>query len=166
MIWTDIKCNYSCTSSIMGHPHTSLNMLWSTWMNSPRPNEWLWWSPQKWPTWSPDFTELDFRVWGCMKNMVYECKVNRRDKLLHWIFDAERHKNDPDVPLKVQILNFNFQKLCNRWELDPCSWHFWLGMMPEIRPWTPYITFSTMFMRPRLTAVEWCIPFLSTQSSN
>jgi hypothetical protein len=46
---------------------------------------------------------LDFHVWGYMKNMVSECKVNRREEL-YKIFDAERHMNDPDVPLKVQII--------------------------------------------------------------
>jgi hypothetical protein len=44
-----------------------------------------------------------------MKNMMYECKVNRTEELLRCIFDAERHMNDLDVPLKVQIiLNFKY----------------------------------------------------------
>jgi hypothetical protein len=31
-----------------------------------------------------------------MKNMVYEGRVNRREELLHRIFIAARHINDPD----------------------------------------------------------------------
>jgi hypothetical protein len=49
---------------------------------------------QNWPTWSPDLTVLDFHVWGYMKNMVYQCKVNRGDKLLRFNFDVERRMND------------------------------------------------------------------------
>jgi hypothetical protein len=33
---------------------------------------------QNWSRWSPDLTLLDSHVWGHMKNMVYECEVNRR----------------------------------------------------------------------------------------
>jgi hypothetical protein len=69
---------------------------------------------QNWPTRSPDFTLLDFHVWGYMKNMVYECKLNRRQELLHQTFYAERCMNDPDVSLKVQIfLNFKYPELYN-----------------------------------------------------
>jgi hypothetical protein len=31
---------------------------------------------QNWPPWSPDLTSLDFHVWGYVKNMVHERKVN------------------------------------------------------------------------------------------
>jgi hypothetical protein len=48
----------------------------------------------------------DLHVWGYMKYMVYEHKVNRR-KEHHPIFDAARCMNDPHVLCKVQIiLNF------------------------------------------------------------
>jgi hypothetical protein len=36
-----------------------------------------------------------------MKNMVYECKVNTKEKLLSEVFYAESFMNDPHVPLKV-----------------------------------------------------------------
>jgi hypothetical protein len=54
---------------------------------------------QNWPTWLPDLTVVDFHVWGNVKNMVYECKVKRREELLHLSFYAEGCMNDLDVPL-------------------------------------------------------------------
>jgi hypothetical protein len=53
---------------------------------------------QNWPLLSLDLNLLDFHVWDYIKNMVYECKVNRREELLHRIFYAKRCMNDPDVP--------------------------------------------------------------------
>jgi hypothetical protein len=44
---------------------------------------------QNWPTWSLNLTLLDFHVSGYMKNIVYECKVNRREELLHLTFYAD-----------------------------------------------------------------------------
>jgi hypothetical protein len=49
--------------------------------------------------WTPDLILLDFHVWGYIKNMVYECKVNASKKLPHCIFNAEKHMNDTDVTL-------------------------------------------------------------------
>jgi hypothetical protein len=36
----------------------------------------------QWPPSSPDFTPLDFCLWGWMKSEVYNEKVNTRDELV------------------------------------------------------------------------------------
>ena len=38
---------------------------------------------QNWPPQSPDLNPLDYHVWGYMKAMVYEQKVNTREELVH-----------------------------------------------------------------------------------
>jgi hypothetical protein len=52
----------------------------------------------------------DFHVWGYMKNIVHEHKVNRRQELHHQMFIAARYTNDPDVLHEVTII-LNFQYL-------------------------------------------------------
>jgi hypothetical protein len=48
-------------------------------------------------------------------------KVSRREKFLHWIFNVERYRNEPDVLQTVQIiLNFKYPQLHNHWASDPC----------------------------------------------
>jgi len=44
--------------------------------------------PHKWPARSPDFSPLDYCVWGWMKEIVYSVKVGRRVALLGRILDA------------------------------------------------------------------------------
>jgi len=39
-------------------------------------------SLQNWPPRSPDLSPLDLRVWGHMRNMLYERKMDARDELL------------------------------------------------------------------------------------
>jgi hypothetical protein len=56
---------------------------------------------------SAELTQLDFYIWCCMKNVVYECNVNREEPL-HQIFVAARLMNDPDVLCKVMYSMIRF----------------------------------------------------------
>ena len=42
----------------------------------------------QWPPWSPDFTPLDFCLWGWMKSKVYKEKVNTRYELVTRIMNS------------------------------------------------------------------------------
>lgn len=70
---------------------------------------------------------LDFHILGYSKNMAYEHKVNKREKLYHWIFDAARHMNDPDVQHKVQI-NLNSLRTEPRNDLKSKILKHWLNV--------------------------------------
>lgn len=71
--------------------------------------------------WSPDFTLLNFHVWVCTKDVVYECIVNRIEELIHWIFYVERYMNNCDVSLNLYaVLNFECPWFCS-WEWAVCS---------------------------------------------
>jgi len=53
--------------------------------------------PVSWPPRSPDLTPLDYHLWGHMKTLVYETKVNSRAALRHRIFVAADHiRNHPN----------------------------------------------------------------------
>jgi len=46
---------------------------------------------------SPDLTPLDYYLWGHMKTLVYETKVDSRTALCHRIFGAAEHiRNHPN----------------------------------------------------------------------
>lgn len=78
----------------------------SEYLNEQIPNRLLWWSTDGDTAVPAPHSPLDFQVLGDNKNMVYECIVNRIDKI-HQIFNAARHMNDIEVLCKVQIiLNF------------------------------------------------------------
>ena len=47
--------------------------------------------PVAWPQRSPDLTPLDYYLWGNMKTLVYETKVDSRAALRHRIFAAAEH---------------------------------------------------------------------------
>jgi len=47
--------------------------------------------PIAWPLRSPDLTPLDYYLWGHMRTLVYETKVNSRAALRHRIFAAAEH---------------------------------------------------------------------------
>ena len=52
-------------------------------LNNTFPNSWIGrGSTIKWPSRSPDLTQLDFCLRGLMKSEVYRKKVDTRDKLL------------------------------------------------------------------------------------
>jgi len=66
-------------------------------LNELFPNRWLGRSgPVTWPPKSPDLTPLDYYLWGHMKTLVYETKVDSRAPLRRRIFAAaEQIKNHP-----------------------------------------------------------------------
>ena len=67
-------------------------------LNESFPNRWLGrGGPVAWPPRSPDLTPLDYYLWGQMKTLVYETKVDSRAALHHRIFTAAEHiRNHPD----------------------------------------------------------------------
>ena len=62
------------------------------------PNRWLGrGGPVAWPPSSPDLTPLDYYLWGHMKTLVYETKVESSAALRDPIFAAAEHiRNHPD----------------------------------------------------------------------
>ena len=67
-------------------------------LNEFSPNRWLGrGGPVAWPPRSPDLTPLDYYLWGHMKTLVYETKVDSREALRDRIFAAAEHiRNHPD----------------------------------------------------------------------
>ena len=67
-------------------------------LNECFPNGWLGrGGPFAWPPRSPDLTPLDHYLWGHMKTLVYETKVESRAALRDRIFAAAEHiRNHPD----------------------------------------------------------------------
>jgi hypothetical protein len=61
------------------------------------PNRWLGrGGPLAWPPRSPDLTPLDYYLWGHVKALVYETKVDSRAELGRRIFAAAEHiRNHP-----------------------------------------------------------------------
>ena len=56
------------------------------------PNRWLGrGGPVAWPPRSPDLTPLDYYLWGHMKTLVYETKVDSREALRDRIFAVAEH---------------------------------------------------------------------------
>jgi hypothetical protein len=62
------------------------------------PNRWFGrGGPVAWPPRSPDLTPLDYYLWGHMKTLVYEIKVDSRAALLDRIFAAAEYiRNHPE----------------------------------------------------------------------
>ena len=61
-------------------------------LNESFPNRWLGrGGPVAWPPRSPDLTSLDYYLWGHMKMLVYETKVESRAALRDRIFAAAEH---------------------------------------------------------------------------
>jgi len=77
-------------------PHYTLHMR--EYLNESFPNHWLGLGgPVAWPPRSPDLTPPDYYLWGHMKTLVYETKVNSREELRRRIFSAAEHiHNHPD----------------------------------------------------------------------
>ena len=67
-------------------------------LNESFSNRWLGrGGPVAWPPRSPDLTPLDYYLWGHMKTLVYETKVDSRAALRHRIFAVAEHiHNHPD----------------------------------------------------------------------
>jgi len=66
--------------------------------NESFPNRWLGrGGPVAWPPISPDLTPLDYYLWGHVKTLVYEPKVDSRAALRDRIFVAAEHiRNHPN----------------------------------------------------------------------
>jgi len=61
-------------------------------LNEPFSNRWLGrGGPLAWPPRSSDLTPLDYYLWGHMKTLVYEIKVESRAALPDRIFAAAKH---------------------------------------------------------------------------
>jgi len=62
------------------------------------PNRWLGrGGPVAWPQRSPDLTPLDYYLWGHMKTLVYETKIDSREELRRRILAVAEHiRNHPD----------------------------------------------------------------------
>ena len=77
-------------------PHYS--RLVREYLNASFPNRWIGrGGPIEWPPRSPDLTPLDYYIWGHMKTLVYETKVDSREELRHRIFAAADHiRSHPD----------------------------------------------------------------------
>ena len=67
-------------------------------LNESFPNRWLGrGGPVAWPPRSPDLTPLHYYLWGHMKTLVYETKVDSRAALHDRIFAAaDRKRNHPN----------------------------------------------------------------------
>jgi len=76
-------------------PHYTGHVM--DYLNEFFPNRWLGrGGPVAWPPRSPDLTPLDYYLWGHMKTLVYEIKVDSRAALCHSIFAAAEHiRNHP-----------------------------------------------------------------------
>ena len=68
-------------------------------LNESFPNCWLGrGGAVAWPPRSPDLTPLDYYLWGHMKTLEYETKVDSRAALRDRIFEAAEHiSNHPDI---------------------------------------------------------------------
>jgi len=77
-------------------PHYTRHMR--EYLNESFPTRWLGrGGPVAWSPRSPDLTPLDYYLWGHMKTLVYETKVDSRAALCHRIFAAEELiRNHPD----------------------------------------------------------------------
>ena len=77
-------------------PHYTRNVR--EYLNESFPNCWLGrGGPIAWPPRSPDLIPLDYYLWGHMKTLVYETKVESRAALRDLIFAAAEHiRNHPD----------------------------------------------------------------------
>ena len=77
-------------------PHYS--RLVREYLHASFPNRWLGrLGPVAWPPRSPDLTPLDYYIWGHMKTLVYETKVDSTAALRARIFAvAEQIRNHPD----------------------------------------------------------------------
>ena len=66
-------------------------------LNESFPNRWLGrGGPIAWPPRSPDLTPMDYYLWGHMKTLVYETKVDSRAALRRRVFAAAQHiRNHP-----------------------------------------------------------------------
>ena len=79
-------------------PHYS--RLVREYLHASFPNRWLGsLGPVAWPPRSPDLTPLDYYIWGHMKTLVYETKVDSRTELRPRIFAVAEQIRNPRTEL-------------------------------------------------------------------
>ena len=77
---------------MMGPPTPHYTRHVRDYLDESFPNRWLGrGGPIAWPPRSPDLTHLDYYLWGHMKMLVYETKVDSREALRDRIFAAAEH---------------------------------------------------------------------------
>ena len=65
------------------------------WLDAKMPNRWIGWrSPFEWPARSPDLTPCDFRLWGYLKQIVYQNQSTTLEELQDRIRMACREINN------------------------------------------------------------------------
>lgn len=70
-------------------------------LNQQFPHRWIGrGGPINWPARSPDLTPLDYCIWGWMKDIVYQVRVQTRDELIQRIFDAATSIRNEHVKLR------------------------------------------------------------------
>ena len=91
MIWSQMYFQHDGAP-----PHYTWHM--TDYLNESFPNRWLGrGGPVTWPPRSPYLTPLDFYLWGHMKALVYESKVDSRAAMRDRIFAAaELIRNHPN----------------------------------------------------------------------
>jgi hypothetical protein len=131
--WTYTKHNYRCTSSIMGHPHISID----TWqyLNEHIPDRWICrGGPQKWPLRSPDLTPHRFPclrlhekhgVWTHGKHMIRTTFSTLKNVWITLIYANLKSHWISDIRSSVTLKN----------RTHVCM-TFWLGMNSGIRSWS------------------------------
>ena len=122
-------------------PHYS--RLVREYLHASFPNRWLGrLGPVAWPPRSPDLTPLDYYIWGHMKTLVYETKVDSRAALRARIFAvAEQIRNHPGrIASAIQSLDTCW-KLPSKWR-----WTLWTATLKQIL-WdkcTEYVSMCTV----------------------
>ena len=81
-------------------PHYTLHVR--DYLNKSFPKRWLGrGGPVAWPPRSPELTPLDYYLWGHMKTLVYETKVDSRAALRDRIFAAAEHIGLRNLPNNI-----------------------------------------------------------------
>ncbi|KAK3853879.1 hypothetical protein Pcinc_039602 [Petrolisthes cinctipes] len=69
--------------------------------------------PHVWPARSQDLTPLDFYLWGHMKSLLYNKKINTREEFIHQIKEtANMIKKKPSVLRKATVSVLDRARKC------------------------------------------------------
>lgn len=72
-------------------------------LNEEFPNRWIGrLGPILWPPRSPDLNPLDFFYWGCLKDLVYQNRINNEEQLRHSIQLAVQKINENNYARKIK----------------------------------------------------------------
>jgi hypothetical protein len=128
---------YLCTQMCAwAYCYVSADAWCGTWMSSSWLLNWLWWSAEL-ATAIARLHSITFSCMGLHENMVFECRVDRREELFHCIFNASRHMNYPvlcrvthsvirRVRMYIQTDDGHFEHLLNRISFHPFSFFLFL----------------------------------------